>query len=60
VNRILKSSNRAARDAKDIKELIPEGLLIRVFARSFAPTPRKGEGAMANFIPGDIWHRSSS
>src|SRR5271157_4641117 len=60
VNWLLKSRDSTSGYAKNIEELIPECLLVRLLACGIAPTTREGERTMADFIPRNIRHYSSS
>lgn len=54
---LFKGGDEAALNAEDVEELVPEGLLVGLFAFGRGPIAREEGGAVANFIPGQVWHR---
>ena len=53
----LEGGDEATRDAEDVEELVPEGLLFSLLAGGVLPFAREDEGAVLDFVPGDIRHR---
>jgi len=50
-DRLLEGGDGAAADAKDVEEVVPEGLAFGGLARFALPFPAEGDGAVANLIP---------
>lgn len=43
----------AAGLAKDAEEIVPEGVSLRVFFGGIGPVAGEGDGALADFVPGE-------
>jgi len=52
-NRFFKAGNGAAGDAEDVEKFVPEGLLFGLLALDAGPFFGEGDGAVANFVPGE-------
>jgi hypothetical protein len=51
LDRFFEAGKRFSAHAEDLEELVPESLLFRSFAFDARPFLRKGDRAMADFIP---------
>jgi hypothetical protein len=51
LHRLFKARYDATLDAEDLKEFIPEGLLLRALALNADPFARKLDRVIANFVP---------
>lgn len=53
---LFEGGDGAAFDAEDVEEFVPEGLGFGAFFGGALPLVGKGDGALADFVPGQTGH----